>query len=175
MPLPTRRRASSGRKKRLPSGNGRLGSLISVLEGIQAANGYLSEEALREVSRKTGQPLVDIYGVATFYKSFRLAPRGRHLITVCMGTACHIRGGPAVAAEFERQLGVKAGGTTPDRAFTLEAVNCLGACAIGPVVIVDGRYFRKVGTPMVAGILRDVQNGRSRPSSASVEGSSKNP
>ncbi|MFH1999433.1 MAG: NAD(P)H-dependent oxidoreductase subunit E, partial [Planctomycetota bacterium] len=113
-------------------------NLISLLEGIQAKYGYLPEDALRNVAKDTGRSLVDIYGVATFYKAFSLKPRGKHLISVCLGTACHVSGGPIIAKEFERQLKIKAGGTTEDREFTLETVACLGACAIGPVAVVDG-------------------------------------
>jgi NADH:ubiquinone oxidoreductase subunit E len=129
------------------------GGLISSLEEIQSRYGYLPEEDLRELAEKTGRSLVDIYGVATFYRAFSLKPRGKHLISACLGTACHVRGGPAIAEEITRQLGIKAGETTPDKEFTLETVNCLGACALGPVVVVDGHYFPKVKTSMVRGIL----------------------
>ena len=139
--------------------NGNRGSLISILEDMQAKYGYLPEEALRTVADQTGRSLVDIYGVATFYKAFSLEPRGKHLVSVCLGTACHVRGGPAVARELERQLGVHAGGTTPDKEFTLETVNCLGACALGPIVVVDGHYFSKVKTSMVAEILSRSRDG----------------
>lgn len=118
--------------------------LISILEDIQSDYSYLPEEALRIVSEKTGRSLVDIYGVATFYKAFSLKPRGKHLISVCLGTACHVRGGQAVASEFQRQLGIKPGETTSDNLITLETVNCLGACALGPIVVVDGHYFSNV-------------------------------
>jgi len=102
---------------------------------------------------------VDIYGVATFYKSFSLKPRGKHLISVCLGTACHVRGAPSIAEEFEKQLHVKAGETTADREFTLETVNCLGACALGPVVVVDGHYFSKVKRPRVREIIATSRAG----------------
>ncbi|GAG40848.1 unnamed protein product, partial [marine sediment metagenome] len=91
------------------------GGLISILEDIQAKYSYLPTEALKIVADKTGRSLVDIYGVATFYKSFSLNPRGKHLCSVCVGTACHVRGAPTVAREFERQLGINAGETTPDK------------------------------------------------------------
>jgi NADH-quinone oxidoreductase subunit E len=133
--------------------------LISILERIQAQYNYLPQEALREVSKETGRSLVDIYGVATFYRAFSLKPRGKHLVSVCLGTACHVRGGPMIAEEFERQLGVCAGETTPDKDFTLETVNCLGACALGPIVTVDGRYFTKVGTAAVKKILKQAKEG----------------
>ena len=139
--------------------NGGRGGLISMLEEIQATYSYLPREALEAVAEKTGRSLVDVYGVATFYRAFSLEPRGRHLVSVCLGTACHVRGGPAVAREIEKQLGIRAGQTTPDREFTLETVNCLGACALGPVVVVDGHYFSKVGTSRVKEILDGARKG----------------
>lgn len=135
------------------------GALVSVLEEIQAKYSYLPEEALRMVSEARNIPLVDVYGVATFYRAFSLTPRGKHLISVCVGTACHVRGAPAIAREFEAQLGVKSGQTTPDREFTLETVNCLGACALGPVAVVDGRYFSKLRKAQVREIIDAARDG----------------
>lgn len=133
--------------------------LISILEDIQAKYGYLPKDALESVAEKTGRSLVDIYGVATFYRAFSLKPRGKHLISACLGTACHVRGGPIIAGEIEKQLGIKPGDTTPDKDFTFETVNCLGACALGPVVVVDGHYFPNVKTPMVSQILERSRKG----------------
>ena len=138
---------------------GDRGGLISVLEEIQAKYSYLPADALKAVAEATGRSLVDIYAVATFYKSFSLQPRGKHLCSVCMGTACHVRGAPTVAQEFERQLGVRAGGTTEDKEFTLETVNCLGACALGPVAVVDGHYFSNVRSKRVKPILEKTLAG----------------
>jgi len=139
---------------------GHRGGLISILEEIQGKFGYLPEEVLRVVADKTGRALVDIYGVATFYKAFRLTPRGKHLTSVCLGTACHVRGGPAVAEEFEKQLGVDpGGGTTRDKEVTLETVRCLGACALGPIVVVDGHYFANVNTVQVEQIIAKTRSG----------------
>lgn len=135
------------------------GGLIALLEHVQNRYGYLPAEALRAVAAQTGRPLVDIYGVATFYRFFSLKPRGRHLVSVCLGTACHVRGGPAIAREVQQQLGIKAGETTPDREFTFETVNCLGACALGPVVVVDGHYFSKVGVQKTGEILAKARIG----------------
>ncbi len=135
------------------------GGIIAILEEIQAAYSYLPREALEAVAEKTGRSLVDIYGVATFYGAFSLKPRGRHLVSVCLGTACHVRGGPAVAAEIQKQLGVKPGETTPDREFTFETVNCLGACALGPVIVVDGHYFPKAKISGVKDILNRAKTG----------------
>jgi NADH:ubiquinone oxidoreductase subunit E len=139
---------------------GHRGALISILEEIQGKFGYLPEDVLRVVADQTGQDLVDIYGVATFYKAFRLTPRGKHLASVCLGTACHVRGGPAVAEEFEKQLDVSAGGgTTQDKEVTLETVRCLGACALGPIVVVDGHYFANVNTVQVGQIIAKTKSG----------------
>jgi NADH:ubiquinone oxidoreductase subunit E len=134
-------------------------SLIAILENIQAKYGYLPEDALRKVAEETGRSLVDIYGVATFYRAFSLTPRGKHLVSVCLGTACHVRGGPTIAKEITKQLGIRAGQTTPDKEFTFETVNCLGACALGPVVVVDGHYFPSVKTSQVKDILEKSRRG----------------
>jgi len=139
--------------------NEERGGLIATLEEIQATFGYLPEKALRLVAETTGRSLVDIYGVATFYRAFSLVPRGKHLISVCLGTACHVRGAPSVAEAFKRHLGVESGETTEDREFTLETVNCLGACALGPVVVIDGQYFAKVKTTDVPKLLADAKEG----------------
>ncbi len=139
------------------------GGLISILEEIQTKYGYLPEDVLHVVSDRTGKSLVDIYGVATFYKAFRLTPRGKHLTSVCLGTACHVRGGPAVAEEFEHELKVNpGGGTTEDNEITLETVRCLGACALGPIVVVDGHYFANVNTGKVADIIKQTKVGLDR-------------
>jgi len=135
------------------------GGLISLLEQLQSRYGYLPENELREVAKHTGRSLVDVYGVATFYKAFRLKPRGKHLVSVCLGTACHVHGGPRIAEAFQEELGIEAGETTPDRDFTLETVNCLGACALGPVVVVDGYYFSKVTTSKVRDIIEKTRRG----------------
>jgi NADH-quinone oxidoreductase subunit E len=138
------------------------GGLIAALADMQTRWGYLPETALRAAARLTGRSLVDVYGIATFYRAFSLQPRGKHLICVCLGTACHVRGGPGVAEEIGRQLGIQAGQTTGDRLFTLEAVNCLGACALGPVVVIDGHYFSKVTRSRVRDLLDDALTGLTR-------------
>jgi NADH-quinone oxidoreductase subunit E len=125
-------------------------NLIAILLDIQAQHNYLSPESLRAVADALRMPLIDIIGVATFYRAFSLTPRGEHTCLVCMGTACHVRGGPRILEELERKLEVEAGQTTKDGQFTLETVACLGCCAIGPVVVVDGEYhghatIRRVG------------------------------
>lgn len=135
------------------------GGLIATLQDIQTRYSYLPAEALGIVAEKTGRSLVDVYGVATFYRAFSLKPRGKHLVNVCLGTACHVRGGPVIAEEFGRALGVKPGDTTPDREFTLETVNCLGACALGPIVVVDGHYFSNVSPVQVKEIMEKTRAG----------------
>ena len=119
---------------------GKPSELIEVLQDIQEAEGCLSEDAMSLVSERLGVPLIEVYRVANFYKAFSLSPRGRHLITVCMGTACHVRGALRMLDEVIGQLGVEPGETTEDGVFTVERVNCLGACALGPVVVLDGQY-----------------------------------
>lgn len=138
---------------------GERGALISILQEIQGQYGYLPKEALRRLAAETGRSLVDIYGVATFYRAFSLQPRGKHLCSVCVGTTCHVRGAPHVTEEFEHHLGVRRGETTADREFTLETVNCLGACALGPIVVVDGHYFSKVGPAGVPSIIERAREG----------------
>lgn len=126
-------------------------NLIATLLDIQKECNYLPEDALRQVAVSLDMPLCEVVGVASFYRAFSLTPRGQHIIQVCLGTACHVRGGPKILEEFERRLDIKSGDTTPDKNFTLETVACLGCCAIGPVVTVNGEYFghttiRKVNT-----------------------------
>ncbi|MDP8207874.1 MAG: NAD(P)H-dependent oxidoreductase subunit E [Candidatus Electryonea clarkiae] len=133
--------------------------LISTMEEIQSKFGYLPREALEKVAEKTNRSLVDIYGVATFYRAFSLEPRGEHLVSACLGTACHVRGASLVANEIGKQLGIEPGETTQDDKFTFETVNCLGACALGPVVVVDGHYFSQVNTSTVSDILKKSVEG----------------
>ncbi len=129
-------------------------SLISILQEIQEEYNYLPQEALKIVSKTLGVPLIDIIGVATFYRAFSLEPRGKHLITVCLGTACHVRGGPKILEEFERKLNIEAGETSKDGQFSLETVACLGCCAIGPVVVIDGNYHAQITIRKVGSILK---------------------
>ena len=129
-------------------------ALISILQNIQEEYNYLPQEALRIVSETLNIPLIDIIGVATFYRAFSLEPRGKHLVTVCMGTACHVRGGSKILDEFEKKLNIQAGETTEDKHFSLETVACLGCCAIGPVVVVDNDYYAQTTIRQVSSILK---------------------
>jgi len=115
----------------------RAENLIPVLQEIQARFHYLPEEALRVVSRRLRVPLNEVFHVATFYNCFSLEPRGRHLVRVCLGTACHVRGGQRILDKFLRELKLPTSGTTPDFNFTVEPVRCLGCCGLAPVVRVD--------------------------------------
>ncbi|MBC8232978.1 NAD(P)H-dependent oxidoreductase subunit E [bacterium] len=133
----------------------RKGLLTSMLQDLQAEYNYLPREALRHVSDRLNLPLIQIYSVATFFKSFSLQPKGEHLINVCLGTACHVRGGVRVLEKIERTLGITDGDTTEDREFTLESVNCLGACALGPVMVVDGEYFGQMTPAKVDSVLKE--------------------
>jgi len=131
------------------------GMLVSILQDIQAEYNYLPEEVLVEVSQALGAPLSQVYSVATFFKAFSLEPRGRYLINVCLGTACHVRGAVKVLEAIERELDIKAGGTTKDLKFTLETVNCVGCCALGPVVIIGGEYYGQMKTDKVKALLEN--------------------
>jgi NADH-quinone oxidoreductase subunit E len=131
----------------------RPGGLVSVLQDIQSEYNYLPAEALRIVADQCGHSLIDVYGIATFYKAFSLIPRGKHIVTVCLGTACHVRGGPWIVEALERKLDICPGETTPDKLFTLETVNCLGACALGPIMVVDGKYYGQMTIKKVSEIL----------------------
>jgi NADH-quinone oxidoreductase subunit E len=116
------------------------GSLIYVLEEIQERYQYLPAEALVLASERLNVPLSQTYAVATFYNAFSLKPKGKHSLHVCMGTACHVRGSPQLLDRIETLLGIKSGETTRNKLFTIETVNCLGACALGPIVVTDGEY-----------------------------------
>ncbi len=114
--------------------------LIEVLHDVQKNYGYISTEAMETVSRALGVPPIEVYRVASFYKAFRLKPFGKNVLTICMGTACHVRGAGLLLDQATRQLGVKSGEVTADGLFSVEHVNCLGACALGPIVSVNGSY-----------------------------------
>jgi NADH:ubiquinone oxidoreductase subunit E len=133
---------------------GNRDSLISILQDIQTEYRYLPEDVLRTVASQLDLPLIQVYGVATFFKAFSLKPRGESIVSVCLGTACHVRGASAVLDEVKRQLGIDPGETTEDMQFSLEAVNCLGACALGPIVVVDGEYHGQMRPGKVKKVLK---------------------
>ena len=127
--------------------------LVHLLHRVQAEFGYIPETEVSRIAERLKITESEVVGVLTFYRAFRLKPLGRHLVTVCAGTSCHVREGHEVLREVERRLGIKPGGTTADRMFTLETVNCLGCCAIGPTVVIDGRYHARVSIREVAALL----------------------
>ena len=127
--------------------------LIEVLQDIQANNGYLPEEQLKEVSDALDVPLIEVFRVANFYKAFRLTPSGKYMITVCSGTACHVRGSERIVEEALAKLKVEVGETTIDRLFTVESVNCVGACALGPIIIVNGKYYDRMNPAKTSDLI----------------------
>ena len=133
--------------------NGDRGQLVSILQDIQAEYYYLSKEAMIQVSEAMAIPVSQVYNMATFFRAFSLEPRGKHLINVCLGTACHVRGAIRVLEKMERSLGIRRGETTKDRKFTMETVNCMGCCAVGPAVKIDGEYFGNMTTDKVDSVL----------------------
>jgi NADH-quinone oxidoreductase subunit E len=130
-------------------------ALISILQDVHAEYNYLPEGSLEVISRETGIPLASIYGVATFFRAFSFEPRGRHVATVCMGTACHVRESSKLLSKAEEKLGISPGETTRDKRFSLETVNCLGCCAVGPLMVVDGDYHGEMTPQQVEAVLED--------------------
>ena len=130
--------------------------LIEVLQDIQETYKYLPEDELVAVSKELDVPLIEVFRVANFYKAFTLQPKGKHILTVCMGTACHVRGAPKFVDEVLGQLDIKPGETTKDGQITVETVNCVGACALGPVVILDGVYHDHMTAGKLRALIKDV-------------------
>ncbi len=128
--------------------------LIQLLLDLQSEFNWIPAEAILPISQRLRVPVSRIYRLASFYKAISLVPRGRHLVSVCLGTACHVRGGPRIIDKVEESLKIKAGQTTADMKFSLERVNCLGCCAIGPVVVVDQDYYGKVAPARVKEVLK---------------------
>lgn len=129
------------------------GALIPVLQEAQQAYGYLPKEVMENMAEKMDIPISQIYGVVTFYSQFHLNPRGKHIIRVCQGTACHVRGAKAILEEIEEELNIKAGGTTTDLLFTLETVACIGACGLAPVLMINDNTYGRLTPESILGIL----------------------
>jgi NADH-quinone oxidoreductase subunit E len=132
--------------------------LISVLEEIQARHRYLPREAMILISERLGLPLSQVYSVATFYNAFNLERHGRHSVCVCVGTACHVRGAQRILNRLEEKLGIEPGETTPDYDYSLDTVHCLGACALGPIVVVDGEYSGQMHAQKVDDLLAQIEH-----------------
>lgn len=128
--------------------------LISLLQDVQAEFNYIPQDVIIRISQKLEIPLSQVFSVATFFQAFTLKPRGRHTITVCLGTTCHIKGGQRLVYKMERDYALKPGETTEDMRFSLETANCLGCCALGPVVVIDGKYESKVTPDKLDKILK---------------------
>lgn len=133
---------------------GKEGVLIQLLLDVQKELNWVPKEAIQRISERYQIPISQIYRVASFYKAMSLTPRGKHVVNVCLGTACHVRGGPRIMDSAKEVLGVSGGETTQDMKYTLERVNCLGCCALGPVMVVDGEYHGKVVPAKVKEILK---------------------
>lgn len=129
------------------------GVLIQLLLDVQAEFNWISKEAISQINQRLGIPISQIYRVASFYQAMSLIPTGKHLVSMCMGTACHVRGGPKVLEKIEDTLGIKAGETTGDMNFTIKRINCLGCCALGPVMMVDKDYHGKISPAKVKEVL----------------------
>ncbi|MBT9140475.1 MAG: NADP-reducing hydrogenase subunit HndA [Dehalococcoidia bacterium] len=129
------------------------GSLIPILQAVQDEYGYLPEDVMGYVAEEIDIPLSRIYGVITFYAQFHLKPRGKNIIRICVGTACHVKGAGKIVTAFEEKLGVKAGETTPDLKFTIEPIACVGACGLAPVIMVNHDTYGKLSPKMVRDVL----------------------
>jgi NADH:ubiquinone oxidoreductase subunit E len=134
-------------------------ALLAILMDIQKEERWLPKEALKQLAVELGVPMARIYALATFFAAFSLEPRGKHICTVCMGTACHVRGSPKLVELMEREFAMRAGGTTPDMNLTLETVNCVGACALGPLVIVDGEYHGNMTSTKMEKVMKKLKVG----------------
>jgi NADH-quinone oxidoreductase subunit E len=135
-------------------------ALISILHDVQDRYKYLPEEALKMVASRLRMDINEIYGVATFYKSFSLIPKGKHSVTLCLGTACHVRGGPKILRELKALLNIEPGQTTPDKQFSLNVVNCLGVCAIGPVMFVDGKFYGEMNSLKAKRVIEKINKNK---------------
>jgi len=139
------------------------GMLIPMMQDIQAQHGYLPQAELVELSRLLHVPLARIYSVATFYASFRLVPKGEHTIQLCMGTVCFLKGADQISQTLQREFDLVPGGTSPDGKFTFSPVNCVGACALAPVMVVDGEYYGGLTVDSAAELLHRIASGGPAP------------
>lgn len=137
--------------------------MLAILQDIQREFNYLPRPALEQIAEQMGTSMGEIYRLATFFKAFRLHPRGEHMLKVCLGTACHVIGGKRILEHLERELGIEAGQTTPDGKFSLEAVRCLGACALAPVMVVDEQVYGRVTSARASRIIASLDEGMALP------------
>lgn len=141
--------------------------IIGILQDLQAEKKYLPRADIEYLSKKLKISMGELYRLATFYKAFSLKPRGEHIVHVCMGTACHVRGAANIKDKLERDLGVSAGETTPDMKVTLEEVNCLGCCAQGPVIVVDEEYHGEMNSAKTDKLIKDIKGKNGKKASKS--------
>jgi NADH-quinone oxidoreductase subunit E len=151
--------------------DGEIGMLIPMMQDLQAECGYLPTDHLRYLSKRLNVPQSRLYAVVTFYSSFRLAPKGAHEVTLCMGTVCYLKGAPSISEAICKEFRVEPGGTTRDRLFSFQAVNCVGACALAPVMIVDGKYYDAVTPQSAIEILHDLSPADQTLNTVKKEGS----
>ena len=143
----------------LSSYQGREAELIPILQKVQQEFGYLPEVAIKRIARFLNLPEITVFGVATFYAQFKLVPTGRNIVKVCRGTACHVRGGARILKEVQKQLGIKPGESTPDLEYYLETVACIGACALGPTMVINNETHGNMTTKKVAEVLNRGDKG----------------
>jgi NADH-quinone oxidoreductase subunit E len=134
---------------------GNESAILAILQDIQSREKYLPKEALEEVSHKMHIPMTHVFRIATFYNALSIKPRGRHKVDVCLGTACHVRGGNKIIDKLSRDLGIQVGETTKDKRFTLESVRCVGCCSLGPVMVIDGNVFGRLTQEKVPSLLKE--------------------
>ena len=134
---------------------GKESAILAILQDIQTKEKYLPKDVLEQVSQKMHIPMTQVFRIATFYNALSIKPRGRHKVDVCLGTACHVRGGTKIVDKLKRDLGIQVGETTKDKRFTLESVRCVGCCSLGPVAVVDGNVFGRVTQEKVPGLLKE--------------------
>jgi len=133
------------------------GAVIPILQRTQDLYGYLPEDAMQEISKRSGVSISQLYGVATFYAQFNLEPRGRHIIQICDGTACHVKGAPKLVEAIEDEFNLKAGGSDPDYEYTLEIVYCLGSCGLAPIALVDGQVYGNTTADTLVENIKEVE------------------
>jgi NADH-quinone oxidoreductase subunit E len=137
-------------------------ALLAIMQDVQDEERYLPKDAMNRIAEKLSIPISRVYQMATFFESFHLKPRGKYVCTVCMGTACHVRGAQRLVEQLERDLAVPSGGTTEDMLFTIEEVNCVGACALGPLVIVNGDYHGNMTSGGLQKVVKQLKKSEAK-------------
>ena len=134
---------------------GKESAILAILQDIQTKEKYLPKDVLEQVSQKMHIPMTQVFRIATFYNALSIKPRGRHKVDVCLGTACHVRGGPKIIDKLKRDLGIGVGETTKDKKFTLETVRCVGCCSLGPVAVIDGTVYGRLTQDKLPSMLKE--------------------